>query len=228
MTTALSVRGGSRTIGGAQVLHDIDLTVTPGETIAVIGRSGSGKSTLLSCVGLVSPFDRGTRFDIAGRNAMHLSDRRAAVLRASAIGFVLQNSGLVPHLSAIENVALPLMHSSRLRYRDIRRRARDKLDALGIGHLEKRAPARISGGERQRVAIARALVIDPKIILADEPTGALDEITGEAVLGQMLGVVRDAHAALIVVTHDRDVAARMDRTMHMLDGRLSSHGEHVA
>ncbi|WP_188754286.1 ABC transporter ATP-binding protein [Microbacterium album] len=217
----IGLENASRTLsGGARVLHEVDLELRAGESLAIVGRSGSGKSTLLSCLGLLAPFDRGTSYHLGDTEIMSLSERSAARLRATSIGFVLQNSGLVAHLSALENVELPLMHSSSDGFRDIRRRAFEQLDLLDIGHLARRRPAQVSGGERQRIAIARALVIGPRLILADEPTGALDEQTGALVLDLMLDLVHRTAAAMIVVTHDSDVSSRADRTLHVSEGRL--------
>jgi len=218
---AIELRGGTRTLpDGKNVVDDVSLRVEPGESLSIVGRSGCGKSTLLSCLGLIAPFDKGSHYSIGRHDVAALPDRQLARLRATSIGFVLQNSGLVPHLSALENVAVPLMHSSRLNVREIRRRATAKLEMLEVGHLARRRPTQVSGGERQRIAIARALVIEPSLILADEPTGALDELTGTLVLDRMLDVVHRSAASLIVVTHDKQIAARTGRTLRMESGRL--------
>lgn len=217
----IGLENASRTLAASvRVLHKVELDLRAGESLAIVGRSGSGKSTLLSCLGLLAPFDRGTSYHLDDTEVMRLSESAAARLRATSIGFVLQNSGLVAHLSALENVELPLMHSSRDGFRGIRRRALEQLDQLGIGHLARRRPVQVSGGERQRIAIARALVIGPRLILADEPTGALDEQTGALVLDLMLDLVHRTNAAMIVVTHDSEVASRADRTLHVSDGHL--------
>jgi ABC-type lipoprotein export system ATPase subunit len=209
---------------GKRILDNVALRLSRGESLSIVGRSGCGKSTLLSCLGLVAPFDRGTTYRVDGVDVAALTDRELARLRAASIGFVLQNSGLVPHLSSLENVAVPLMHSSRLSIREIRRRAASKLEMLGVGHLAQRRPVEVSGGERQRVAIARALVIEPRLILADEPTGALDEQTGHLVLRHMLDLVQESAASLIVVTHDPEIAARTGKTARMSEGRLADIG----
>lgn len=222
---AIELVEASRTLpDGKKVLDNVALEVLQGESLSIVGRSGCGKSTLLACLGLVAPFDRGTSYRVGGVDVAKLTDRESARLRATSIGFVLQNSGLVSHLSALENVAVPLMHSSRLSIREIRRRAASKLEMLGVGHLAQRRPVEVSGGERQRVAIARALVIEPRLILADEPTGALDEQTGHVVLRHMLDLVQESAASLVVVTHDRDIAARTDRAARMSEGRLTDAG----
>lgn len=217
----VELRGASRTLpGGAQILRDINLIVRPGESVAIVGRSGSGKSTLLAGLGLLAPFDKGTQFRLAGRYVHTMKERQAARLRARTIGFVLQNSGLVDHLSAMENVRMPLLHSRTVSPRRAKGIAVDALTRMGIAHLARRRPSKVSGGERQRVAIARALAIGPRLILADEPTGALDEETGRIVLTEMLSRVEESAASLIVVTHDPEVAARTGRVYRLEQGTL--------
>lgn len=217
----IDLRHGSRTLPtGQEVLAGVDLTVDAGESVAIVGRSGSGKSTLLAGLGLLMPFDRGTRYTLSGANVRQLGERKAARLRARSVGFILQNSGLIEHLSALENVRMPLLHSRYLSPRRAAKRAHEALDGLGIAHLARRRPAHLSGGERQRVAIARALVIRPSLILADEPTGALDEETGRVVLDQMLERVHSSDVALVIVTHDPEVAARAHRTYRLMAGNL--------
>lgn len=213
-------RGVKSLPGGNRVLRGVELAVARGEAVAIVGRSGSGKSTLLAGLGLISPFDRGTVYEIDGRDATALSSRELSRFRGSTIGFVLQNSGLIGHLSALDNVRVPLMHGRAVGLREGRKRSAEALDRLGLGAMLKRKPTQLSGGERQRVAIARALVVRPRLILADEPTGALDVTTGNTVLAQMLEAVRGSGVALIIVTHDRDVAEIADRTLQLLDGRL--------
>jgi ABC-type lipoprotein export system ATPase subunit len=218
----IDLHGGSRTLPqGQSVLSGIDLEVSRGECVAIVGRSGSGKSTLLACLGLISPFDRGTRYCLAGTDVRTLSERQSAVLRARSIGFVLQNSGLISHLNVLENVRMPLLHSRDISLRETKRRAHRALNAVAVGHLSTRRPAQLSGGERQRVAIARALVVQPSVILADEPTGALDEETGHLVLSELLNLVSRNGASLIVVTHDAEIAAQTDRTFRISDGRMA-------
>ncbi|MDF2563025.1 MULTISPECIES: ABC transporter ATP-binding protein [unclassified Microbacterium] len=219
--TVVRLRDGNRTLpGGARLLKGVDLDVVRGESIAIIGRSGSGKSTLLAGLGLLAPFDGGTHYELGGVDVATISERKRARLRAQNVGFVLQNAGLVSHLSAIENVEMPLIHSRTMRLSRTRARASEMLDLLEVGHLSRRRSPQVSGGERQRIAIARALAIDPDLILADEPTGALDEVTGRRVLDEMLSRVAQAGAALIVVTHDPEVAARTDRTYRLDGGTL--------
>jgi putative ABC transport system ATP-binding protein len=217
----VDLRGAARTLPtGERILESIDLTVAAGESAAIVGRSGSGKSTLLAGLGLLSRFDRGSRYRLAGTHVRSLTERQAARMRARTIGFILQNSGLIGHLSAVENVRMPLLHSGDRSPRRATAAAHDALERLGVGHLARRRPAQVSGGERQRIAIARALVIQPRLILADEPTGALDEDTGRVVLDELLTLVHHAGSALVVVTHDPEIAARMGRTYRLRAGTL--------
>ncbi|MEJ1088460.1 ATP-binding cassette domain-containing protein [Microbacterium sp. Mu-80] len=215
------LKGARRTLpGGTSILQGIDLAVHPGESIAVVGRSGSGKSTLLAGLGLLSSFDHGSHFRLVGKDVQRMRERQSARLRARSIGFVLQNSGLIDHLSAMENVRMPLLHSRLVSPQRAKALAADALARMGIAHLARRRPAKVSGGERQRIAIARALAINPRLILADEPTGALDEHTGQVVLAEMLSRVREAAASLVVVTHDHEVAGQMDRVFRLEHGTL--------
>lgn len=226
MSTVVDLRRATYTLNSGQnVFKDISLTVNRGESVSIIGRSGSGKSTLLAGIGLLLPFSEKTDYHFNGQNVQHLPERARAEIRASGIGFVLQNSGLVPHLSALENVRLPLLHSTKHTPAAARRHAHETLEQLGIGTLTKRRPHQLSGGERQRVAIARALVTQPQLILADEPTGALDEGNGRNVLELMLKLVSDADAALIVVTHDPEIASSTKHQYQLRDGALSELSE---
>lgn len=200
------------------LLRGVDLAVHSGQSVAIAGRSGSGKSTLLSVLGLLARPDSGS-LAIAGQEASQLNDRGRSRLRHDQIGFVFQNYSLLPHLSAAENVALPLWQWGSVSRADERQRVGEAMDSVGIGHLAKSRPRQLSGGEQQRVAIARALVTRPGLVLADEPTGALDTGTADLVLCALLDAVKLAQAALVLVTHDADVAARADRLL-TLDGGL--------
>ncbi|WP_165310794.1 ABC transporter ATP-binding protein [Microbacterium protaetiae] len=212
----ISLHNGSRTLpNGGPVLERVNLTVASRESVAIIGRSGSGKSTLLAGLGLLFPFGDGTDYRLLGHRVSTLKEKDAASLRARTVGFILQNSGLIEHLSALENVRLPLLHSRAHSPRAARVAAHEALERLGIEHLARRRPTEVSGGERQRIAIARALVIRPQLILADEPTGALDEQTGREVLDQLLALVEADASALVVVTHDAEIASRMQRTYRL-------------
>jgi putative ABC transport system ATP-binding protein len=202
------------------ILDGVDLTVRQGESVAIVGRSGSGKSTLLSVVGLFDRPDSG-RYLLAGEDISRLPERRAAKLRSSHFGFVFQRFFLLKHLTAAQNVAMALVNGQGwLPRRERRKRAMAALDQVGIAHLAKNRPAKMSGGEQQRVAIARALVRNPRVLLADEPTGALDTETGSLVIDALLGAT-ERGCGLILVTHDRDHAARMGRILDLVDGVLT-------
>jgi putative ABC transport system ATP-binding protein len=202
------------------VLTGVDLTLHSGESIAILGRSGSGKSTLLSLIGL---FDRpdGGRYVLHGQDITRVSERRAAALRSAEFGFVFQRFFLLKHLTAAQNVAMALVNGQGWLGRR-RRRATvlAALDRVGIAHLARHKPARLSGGEQQRVAIARALVREPRLLLADEPTGALDTETGNLVV-DALHSATERGCGLILVTHDADHAARMGRVVRLTGGVLA-------
>jgi putative ABC transport system ATP-binding protein len=201
------------------VLTGVDLTLHSGESVAILGRSGSGKSTLLSLIGL---FDRadGGRYVLHGQDITRVSERRAAALRSAEFGFVFQRFFLLKHLTAAQNVAMALVNGQGWLARR-RRRATvlAALDRVGVAHLARHKPARLSGGEQQRVAIARALVREPRLLLADEPTGALDTETGNVVVDALHSATEQG-CGLILVTHDADHAARMGRVLRLTDGAL--------
>ncbi|BBH69033.1 peptide ABC transporter ATP-binding protein [Actinoplanes sp. OR16] len=202
------------------ILDGVSLTVHAGESAAIVGRSGSGKSTLLSILGLFDRPDSGS-YLLAGEDISRLPERKAAKLRSSHFGFVFQRFFLLKHLTAAQNVAMALVNGQGwLPRRQRRTRVMEALDQVGIAHLAKNRPTKMSGGEQQRVAIARALVRDPRVLLADEPTGALDTETGAAVI-DALSAATHRGCALILVTHDRDHAARMGRTLSLVDGVLT-------
>jgi putative ABC transport system ATP-binding protein len=222
MTAVLDIRNLSRTHGhGEQAVHalrGIDLSVAPGELVAVMGPSGSGKSTLLTCAG---GLDRPTGGEVLvdGNDLVTLSRAGVAALRRRRIGYVFQDFNLIPALTAAENVALPL-ELDGTRTRTARRYAEAALQEVGIGDLADRFPDDMSGGQRQRVAIARAIVGERRLLLADEPTGALDSETGEAVL-QLLRDRCDQHGiAGVLVTHEARHAAWADRVVYLRDGVL--------
>lgn len=222
MTALLELRGITKTLKGQQVARTIlagaDLTVDRGESVAILGRSGSGKSTLLSLIGL---FDRadGGQYLLGGRDITRLPERRAGALRSAEFGFVFQRFFLLKHLTAAQNVAMALVNGQGWMSRRKRRaRTMAALDQVGIAHLAKHRPARLSGGEQQRVAVARALVREPRLLLADEPTGALDTETGNLVI-EVMRAATDRGCGLILVTHDRDHANKMQRVVR-LDGGL--------
>jgi putative ABC transport system ATP-binding protein len=209
----------TKNYGRTTVLRQASLEVDRGESVAVMGPSGSGKSTLLYCLSGVMTPDRGDVF-FDGVRVNELSDARRAELRRSDFGFVFQFPGLLPELLADENVALPLMLAGMSR-RGAVSRARELFPALGLGGLERRRPGQLSGGEAQRVAIARALILEPAVVFADEPTGALDTETGDDVMSLLVSTVRDRQSALVLVTHDERVASRCDRITRVVDGRTA-------
>ncbi|MGW4207662.1 ABC transporter ATP-binding protein [Lentzea sp. NPDC004789] len=202
------------------ILSGVDLTVHPGQSVAILGRSGSGKSTLLSLIGLFDRADEG-QYLLHGNDITKLPERRAAALRSAEFGFVFQRFFLLKHLTAAQNVAMALVNgqgwSSR---RKRRQQVMEALEQVGIAHLAKSKPARLSGGEQQRVAIARALVRQPRVILADEPTGALDTETGNLVVEVLLNTTRQG-CGLVLVTHDHDHARKMGRVLELRDGRFN-------
>jgi putative ABC transport system ATP-binding protein len=207
--------------GGELILRGVDLAVAAGESVAVMGRSGSGKSTLLyTLAGILEPSSGSV--DLAGTSVWDLSADGRARFRLSNLGFIFQFPEMVPELSLLENVGLPL-ELAGARRRAATAAAQGVLESVGIdAETAGRRTATVSGGQAQRAAIARAIVTNPKVIFADEPTGALDSETAEQVLAVMTLAARSVGAALVVVTHDPGVAAAMDRTVHMADGRLAS------
>lgn len=203
--------------GTLTILRDIDFTVDRGETVAIVGASGSGKSTLLSIVaGLDTPSQGSVHID--GDDLFALDEDRRAALRAAKVGFVFQSFQLLANLTALENVMLPLELAGR---RDARAAATAMLQRVGLGERLNHYPKVLSGGEQQRVALARAFVVRPAVLLADEPTGSLDFATGESVMALMFELNRELKTTLVLVTHDRGIAARCDRRITIAAGQVA-------
>jgi putative ABC transport system ATP-binding protein len=199
-------------------LDSIDLTIAHGEVVALVGPSGSGKSTLLNILGCLDRPTRGT-YHLGGYDVSTLDRTAQAWVRLHYIGFIFQSFHLISHSTALENVALPLHYSGDSK-RDSLERARALLERVGLGGRVDHRPAQLSGGQRQRVAIARALACHPKLLLADEPTGALDSTTGKEVLDLLLEVHREEHLTVLLVTHDASVASRAHRHIEFQDGHI--------
>ncbi len=200
------------------VLRGVDLSVQPGEVVALLGPSGSGKSTLLQAVGLLEG-GFGGKIEIAGTDATALSSDERTTLRRDRIGFVYQFHHLLPDFNAAENVVLPQLVAGTERGA-AKVRAEELLGALGLAERLDHRPSQLSGGEQQRVAVARALANKPALVLADEPTGNLDEATADKVLAQFLELVRGTGSAALVATHNERLAARMDRVVRLHEGKL--------
>jgi putative ABC transport system ATP-binding protein len=215
----------TKSFGATVALQGASLSLEPGEILAVMGPSGSGKSTLLHCLaGIFTPDDGTVTF--GGRRMDSLSDRERTRLRRTAFGFVFQFGQLVPELTAVDNVALPLLLSGKRRAAAYEQ-ARSWFPRLGLTGLEGRRTGELSGGQAQRVAVARALVTGPEVLFADEPTGALDSLTGEMVMDLMVDTVRAEHTAVLLVTHDARVAAHADRQITVRDGQVIDAGARV-
>jgi len=200
------------------VLRGVDLTIESGEIVALLGPSGSGKSTMLQAVGLLEGGFGGT-IEIAGHDAGRLGKDERAAIRRDHVGFVYQFHHLLPDFTALENVVLPQLVAGRDQA-EAEIRAGDLLAALGLSERLHHRPSQLSGGEQQRVAVARALANRPQLVLADEPTGNLDEATAQMVLGQFLELVRGEGSAALVATHNERLAKSMDRVLRLHDGRL--------
>ena len=207
-------------LGGVSVpaLRGVSVTIPAGDYAAILGPSGSGKSTLMHLLGGLDRPTTGT-LRIAGRSVTELSATELARLRNRTIGFVFQSFHLLPRTTAVDNVALPLVYAG-VRGGERRRRAEDVLDRVGLAHRRGHRPNQLSGGEQQRVAIARALVTSPSLLLADEPTGNLDSVTGAEVLALLESLNRESGVAVVLVTHDHEVAARAHRQIRMRDGLI--------
>ncbi|MBO3737565.1 ABC transporter ATP-binding protein [Actinoplanes flavus] len=218
-TPVVELSGVSKRYGDVLALDDADLRIERGELLAVVGPSGSGKSTLLHIMGTLDRPTTGT-LHIDGYDVGALSDRELSVLRARAIGFVFQQFHLARGVPAIDIVADGLLYTGRSRAHR-RQAAEQALHRVGLGHRMKHLPHQLSGGEQQRVAIARAVLGDPPLLMADEPTGALDSHSGETVMA-LLRDLNDAGTTIVVITHDRDIAASLPRQVRLKDGKIIS------
>lgn len=207
---------------GAQtspVLMDVNLHIEAGEFIALMGDSGSGKTTTMNIMGLLDRPDRG-HYYLQGNEVSNLSDDDAADLRNAKIGFIFQSFFLLPRLNALQNVSLPLTYRNLSR-QDIEKQAQASLDKVGLAELFDHTPTQLSGGQQQRVAIARALVGKPQVLLADEPTGALDSKTSQHIMDLLLEINRREKTTVVIVTHDLNIANQCQRIIHITDGRIS-------
>ena len=202
-----------------EVLHGVSFNIARGELVALIGPSGSGKSTLLNILGLLERMTSGS-YRIEGEEMVGVDDEALTLRRRTTLGFVFQFHHLLPAFTALENVTLPaLMREGRVTARE-RERARARLDAVGLGQAMHKRPGELSGGMQQRVAIARAMVLEPPMVLADEPTGNLDTASSDEVFALMRRMHAERSTSFLVVTHDPRLAARCDRVLELVDGRL--------
>ncbi|MET0808030.1 MAG: ABC transporter ATP-binding protein [Pseudoxanthomonas sp.] len=223
LTRALSKIYSPGTEAEVAALRGVDLRIERGDFVAIMGPSGSGKSTLMNLIGCLDTPTAGT-YECDGVDVSTLDKEALAQLRRDKIGFVFQGFNLLPRMSALENVAMPLGYA-QVPPAERLRRAQEALVEVGLGERSSHRPSELSGGQQQRVAIARALINQPPILLADEPTGALDSRTGEEILA-LFKRLRDADHTVILITHDAEVAAHADRIFVMRDGRLLDEGAH--
>lgn len=209
-----------------EVLKGIDCSISPGELVAIMGSSGSGKSTLLNVLGLLDDFDAGT-YHLDGQDMSGLSEKQAARYRSEFLGFVFQSFNLIGYKTALENVALPLYYQGVPR-KERQEKAMRFLEKVGLADWSNHLPNQMSGGQKQRVAIARALIANPRVILADEPTGALDSTTSEDVM-ELLKEINREGITIVVVTHEHEIAEQCHRTIRLKDGRIEGQmqPEHV-
>ncbi len=204
--------------GVSHILKNIDLEVEEGSYLAIMGPSGSGKSTLMNIIGCLDVPTSG-EYLLAGREIINCSDNELADIRNREIGFVFQSFNLLPRLTSVENVALPLLYANIKKPERIER-AKEAIDVVGLSDKYDALPSRLSGGQSQRIAIARAIVTNPRLLLADEPTGALDSASGGQVM-DLFDRIHDSGSTIIMITHDINVAKRAEKTVYIFDGKLS-------
>lgn len=207
--------------GPVNILRGINLTIGSGEVVSIVGPSGSGKSSMMMVIGGLERATSGT-VSVYGKELTGLSEDALALFRRDQVGIVFQNFHLVPTMSALENVAIPLELAGRA---DAFDKAREGLEAVGLGHRLTHYPGQLSGGEQQRCALARAFAAEPMLVLADEPTGNLDGSTGHQIIDLMFDLSRRRGATLMLITHDRELAARCDRIVRLEDGMIVDTGE---
>ena len=221
-TTAVSLKNVHLTLpsraGNVDILRGVDLEVRPGEALGIVGPSGSGKTTLLMVIAGLEQASQG-EVTVAGKSLTGLGEDELAAFRRDHVGIIFQSFHLIPTMTALENVAVPLEFRGAKDAMDI---AAEQLKRVGLGHRLDHYPSQLSGGEQQRVAIARALASGAKIIIADEPTGNLDHVTGEQIIKLLFDVKEQSGTSLILVTHDRSLAQRCDRMAEVLDGKIVS------
>jgi len=205
--------------GSLKVLKGIDLNIKEGELVSIMGSSGSGKSTLLNILGMLDNYDNGS-YELDGKLIKNLSEKQAAIYRSQFLGFVFQSFNLINFKTAWENVSLPLYYQ-KVNRKKRKTLALEKLEQVGLLDWSEHLPSEMSGGQKQRVAIARALIADPKVILADEPTGALDSVTSEEVMA-LLKTVNSSGKTVIIVTHENEIAEATERIIRLKDGRIIS------
>ena len=226
MTPAVEARGVTRVLPGTvpvTLVREIDVAIMPGEFVAITGPSGSGKSSLLYLLGLLDRPSEGAIF-VHGRDTSGLSGDALAALRLQRVGFVFQFHFLLPEFSALDNVLVPMRRLERWTDKEARERAERLLTEVGLADQMKKRPDQMSGGQRQRVAIARSMANDPDIILADEPTGSLDQKNGHVVFEIFSRLARDYRKSVITVTHDPHLAEQTHRQIHLVDGRIVDDG----
>lgn len=203
------------------VLKDVSLQVEEGEYVAIMGPSGSGKTTLMNIIGCLDRPTSGT-YELAGESVLNLRDKELSAVRLNRIGFVFQSFQLMPRESALDNVSLPLSYAG-IKKKERRERARKALERVGLGDRADFKPTQLSGGQKQRVAIARAMVNNPKILLADEPTGALDSKSGRQIM-ELFEKLNEEGVTIVMITHDINIAKNAKRILHIIDGEISEGG----